>query len=157
MSLKWGMRASALLLACCTAAAWADEPMAVSPAPMPADAPGCACATGGCATGACGRGSCHCPKTCFTIEKPPCLKWHKICPKPVCSPCDLEGYGYYPTCWRPWAYPPNYAYCPVPPPGVVASEAPPLIVGEPGPASPGAAPDETLPSPKKAATPNPDR
>ena len=122
------------------------------------EGPACGCPTGGCPTGDCGRGGCHCPKTYFTVEKPPRIKWHCVCPKPVCAPCDLEGYGYYPTCWRPWAYPPNYSYCPAPPPGVVASAEPPMIVGTPGAAEPNVLPpDETLPPPKKAANPNPDR
>ena len=73
------------------------------------------------------------------------------CPKPVCNPCDIEGYGYYPTCWRPWAYPPNYEHCPVPPPGVLASQPPPLVAG------PGFSPDDPLPAPQKAANPHPNR
>ena len=166
MSLKRGLGASALLLACC-AAAWADAPLPVGPATpspagpiaAPAEGPTCGCAAGGCPTGDCGRGGCHCPKTCFTLEKPPCIKWHCVCPKPVCNPCELEHYGYYPTCWRPWAYPPDYSYCPVPPPGVVASAEPPVLAA--GPADEAAPsvlpPDETLPTPKKAANPNPNR
>jgi hypothetical protein len=69
----------------------------------------------------------------------------------VCDVCSIEGYGYFATCWRPWAYPPNYEACPVPPPGVLASQAPPLIGGPPGPT------DESLPPPMKPANPNPNR
>ena len=152
MSLKLGW-ASALLAVCFTAAAWADGPIEVGTACGPEG-----CTTGGCATGNCGGwGHCCCPKYVFTIEKPPRIKYKCICPKPICEPCNLEGYGYFPTCWRPWAYPPNYGYCPAPPPGVVASAAPPLIVGAPGPAAPGGPADEPLPPPKKTANPNPDR
>ena len=152
MSLKRAWGASALLVACCTAA-WADGPVEMGPACGPDG-----CATGSCATGDCGGwGHCHCPKICFPLEKPPRIKFRCVCPKPVCEPCNLEGYGYYPTCWRPFAYPPNYSYCPAPPPGVVASAPPPLIGGPPGPATPGTSPDETLPPPKKTANPNPNR
>ena len=121
------------------------------------------CPTGGCATGDCGAcgcptGNCQsewcCPKYCFTIEKPPRIVFKTICPKPVCNPCDIEGYGYYPTCWRPWAYPPNYNHCPVPPPGVLASQPPPLVVA---PSAPGASHEEALPPPRQSANPNPTR
>jgi hypothetical protein len=150
MSLNRAWGVSALVLAFCTAAAAAQEPAAEGPA--------CGCASAACATGNCGWwGKCFCPKTVFTIEKPPHIKFCRVCPKPVCDRCELDGYGYYPTCWRPFAYPPNYAYCPAPPPGVLAGPPPPLIAGEPGPASPGGKPDEGLPPPKKSANPNPNR
>jgi hypothetical protein len=124
------------------------------------------CATGNCATGACATGGCAtcdgvqshcCPKYTFFIEKAPKICFKMICPKPICDPCEVEGYGYYSTCWRPFATPPNYEHCPVPPPGALASPPPPLIVNMPGPASPGVTIDETLPAPKKIANPNPDR
>ena len=57
---------------------------------------------------------CCCPKICFPLEKPPCIKFKCICPKPVCEPCNLDGYGYYATCWHPWPYPPNCGYYPAP-------------------------------------------
>ncbi len=153
MSLKQGW-ASALLLACCTTAAWADGPVEAGPA---CDSGGCA--TGNCATGNCGGwwARCCCPKHCFPLEKPPCIKFKCVCPKPVCEPCDLPGYGYYATCWHPWPYPPNCGYCPGPAPGAVADAAVPMIGGPPGPASPGVSPDETLPPPQKTANPNPNR
>ncbi len=169
MSLKRGLGASALLLACC-AAGWADAPLPVGPVgpvgPVegPLEGPACGCASGCCPlTDACGRGCCHCPKTCFTIEKRPCIKWHCVCPKPVCNPCDIEGYGYFPTCWRPWAYPPDYRHCPVPPPGVLAkrgaaADGAPRWAVVPEAAAPNVLPpEEKLPTPKKAANPNPDR
>ena len=97
------------------------------------------CPAGGCATGSLrdrelrdgqlctGRGSCLCcPKITFCIEKPPKICFKCVCSKPLCDPCTIEGNGYFPTCWRPFAYPPNYSHCPVPPPGVLASQAPPL-------------------------------
>jgi hypothetical protein len=156
MSLKraWGL--AALVLACSTAAACAQAPALQGQSCAPA---GCAtgnCSTGGCATCDGGQNLC-CPKYVFTIEKPPKIRFKTVCPKPVCDPCELDGYGYYPTCWRPFAYPPNYEHCPVPPPAALASQAPPLIVSVPGPAAPGGTIDETLPPPKKAADPNPDR
>jgi hypothetical protein len=147
----WG-RLSALLLAGLTAAAWSDA----------ARADGGSCPAGGCATGTCATGNCGswfscCPKYHFTIEKPPKICFKTVCSKPLCDPCDIEGNGYYPTCWRPWAYPPNYSHCPVPPPGVLASLPPPLMAApsvmpeaEPGPSDP-------LPAPRRTANPNPDR
>ncbi len=161
MSLKQGW-ASALLLACCTAA-WGGEPVEVGSASGPGgwaagDGATGSCATGNCATGNCGWwGHCCCPKYCFPLEKAPRIKFKCVCPKPVCEPCDLAGYGYYATCWHPWPYPPNCGYCPAPAPGGMEDAAGPMIGGPPGPASPGASPDDTLPAPKKTANPNPNR
>ncbi len=56
----------------------------------------------------------HCPKTTFCRPKAPCIKFKCVCPKPVCDPCSLENFGYYPTCWHTWPFPPNYAHCDVP-------------------------------------------
>lgn len=61
-----------------------------------------------------GNGFC-CPKTVFCRPKPPHIKYKCVCPKPICSCCDMENYGYYPTCWHAWPFPPNYSHCPVPP------------------------------------------
>jgi hypothetical protein len=154
MSLTRGWRwLSALLLAGLAATAWSDT----------ARADGGSCPAGGCATGTCATGNCGswfscCPKYHFTIEKPPKICFKKVCSKPLCDLCDIEGNGYFPTCWRPWAYPPNYSHCPVPPPGVLASLPPPLIGDAPAmmpEAPPG--PSDPLPAPRKTANPNPDR
>ena len=174
MSLKQGWAAAAALLAFGATAAWAGSTAPAAGYAAPSGEPayaggdfstgGCAaggCAGGGCATGGCASGNCHsewcCPKYTFTIERPPHICFKRVCPKPVCNPCDIEGYGYYPTCWRPWAYPPNYNHCPVPPPGVLASQPPPLVVAPGAPAGPGASQDDALPPPRKSANPNPDR
>ncbi len=146
MSRKYGWAASVFALTLWAAASHAGD---VVPLGTPTAAAGC-CASGGCTNGCCHSEWC-CPKYCFTIEKPPCIKYARVCPKPVCNPCDIEGYGYYPTCWRPWAYPPDYRHCPVPPPGALADQPPPLAEG------PGIASDETLPAPNKAADPHPNR
>jgi len=61
-----------------------------------------------------------CPITWFCQPKPPKICYKCRCPKPVCNPCELENYGYYPTCWRPWMQQVNYSHCPVPPPTVLA-------------------------------------
>src|SRR5437588_8561919 len=54
-------------------------------------------------------------------EGPPRLKFKCACPRPVCSPCDLRHYGYYPTCWSPYPWPLDYSCCPPPVvPAVVA-------------------------------------
>jgi len=58
----------------------------------------------------------------------------------------MENFGYYPTCWRAWPFPPNYGHCPVPPTimtapcgingapaGVAADQLPPPSLMPPGP------------------------
>jgi len=88
------------------------------------------CNSGTCGSDSCAQTSCpdkacapkkyQCPPPYFWYtEGPPRLRFKKACPRPVCDPCNLEHYGYYQTCWRPWAYPPDWSHCPVPPPGVV--------------------------------------
>lgn len=57
----------------------------------------------------------HCPKTVFCRPKAPCIKYKRVCSKPICPCCLMENFGYYPTCWHPWPFPPNYCHCPVPP------------------------------------------
>jgi hypothetical protein len=147
MPLRRGWGASALLLAALTAAAWSDT----------ARADGVACPAGGCATGHCGSWVSCCPKYHFTIEKPPKICFKTVCSKPICEPCNIEGNGYYPTCWRPWAYPPNYSHCPVPPPGVLASQPPPLMEEAGVIPAPDPIPSGPLPAPRRAADPKPDR
>jgi hypothetical protein len=149
MSLRHGWGTSALLLAGLTAAAWSGTARADG-----------SCATGACATGNCaagGYGSCCCPKFTFTIEKAPKICFKCVCSKPICDPCNIEGNGYYPTCWRPWVYPPNYSHCPVPPPGVLASQPPPLVAAPGVLIGPDAGQDDSLPAPRKTANPDPDR
>ncbi len=63
-----------------------------------------------------------CPVTTFCRIRQPCIKWKCTCPKPICDPCNLEHYGYYPTCWHPWPFPPDYTCCRVPPNSVVADQ-----------------------------------
>jgi hypothetical protein len=154
MSLRHGWGAAALLLAGLTAA-WSDTARADGYGP----AGGCEtgnCASGSCATGNCCSGSTCCPKYTFCIEKAPKICFKSVCPKPICDQCKIEGYGYYPTCWRPWSYPPDYRHCPVPPPGVLAGLTPPLdaapVATVPEPPRAGA-----LPAPRRTANPNPDR
>lgn len=57
----------------------------------------------------------HCPKTTFCRPLEPRIRYKSVCPKPICDPCSMENYGYYPTCWHPWPFPPNYGHCEVPP------------------------------------------
>jgi hypothetical protein len=80
---------------------------------------------------------------------PPCLKYKHACPKPVCGPCDLEGWGYYQNCWRPWPWPAHYAHCGAPGPEAaiqpnrgIASPTMPGVTGTQAPSR------ETLPSPR---------
>ncbi len=152
MSLKKGWGAAALVLAGLTAAAWPNAARADG-----ASCPAGSCETGGCATGNCGSSFTCCPKYHFTIEKAPKICFKSVCSKPICDPCNIEGNGYYPTCWRPWAFPPDYRHCPVPPPGVLASQPPPLIA-EPA-VTTGTNPGhgDLLPAPRKTADPDPDR
>jgi hypothetical protein len=63
-------------------------------------------------------GCSHCPPAYRHIgEGPPNISIKRGCPKPICSPCTNERWGYYETCWRRWPWPPNWSHCPVPPPG----------------------------------------
>jgi hypothetical protein len=92
-------------------------------------------------------GSC-CPKTTFFRTKPPHIHWKRICPKPICDPCSLEHYGYYPTCWHPWPFPPDYSHCQHPQPGMTvdAVQAQPPVMPR--------ANGEDLPTPHKATLPD---
>lgn len=56
-----------------------------------------------------------CQKTHFLMPKNPCIRYKCICPKPNCPHCPIENYGYFPTCWQRWEFPPYYCHCPVPP------------------------------------------
>ena len=81
-----------------------------------------------------GFGCCDCekcpPPYVHCQPGPPHLKYKHACPKPVCGPCELEGWGYYQNCWRPWPLPPNFARCGVPGPAAVAPPGP-LAAPEP--------------------------
>jgi hypothetical protein len=75
-------------------------------------ADGCgSCVTGTCGTSGCcsQNGCCPCgpcpPPLVHCTPKVPKIKYKCVCGKPICDPCDLEGYGYNPTCWRPWIPP----------------------------------------------------
>ncbi len=91
-----------------------------------------------------------CPTYYHCVPRPPCIHYKCVCPKPVCDPCNLDHYGYYPTCWRPWMEVTDYSHCPVPPPTVLAPTTNPREVT-------GAAPppenELTLPEPKKVIRP----
>jgi len=91
-----------------------------------------------------------CPPTYFCVPNPPKLKYKCVCPKPVCDPCNLEHYGYYPTCWRPWLEQVNYSHCPVPPPTLLAPHY------HPREAFSEEQPDEQLQSPGRVK-PQPDK
>jgi hypothetical protein len=47
-------------------------------------------------------------------EGPPRLWFKCACPRPVCDPGNLEHYGYYATCWRPWSFTSELNHCPAP-------------------------------------------
>ena len=106
-------------------------------------------------------GCCHekCPP-CFVHcqEGHPRIRIKCGCPKPVCDPCDLEHFGYYPTCWQPWPYPPDWSHCPVPPPAVVfEATGPGVPMPRAVPAQPGRMPPlqesgNALPPPHRLPT-----
>jgi hypothetical protein len=54
-----------------------------------------------------------CPKIVFERTKPPRIKYHSVCPSISCG--APEHFGYYPTCWTAWPFPPDYSHCPCPP------------------------------------------
>jgi hypothetical protein len=89
----------------------------------------------------------HCPKTVFCRPRPPCIKYKCVCPKPVCNPCDIEHFGYFPTCWQSWPYPPDFSHCPTPqrgmmlPPSMMPPSGQPF--GSPGPSEMLPGPNET--------------
>jgi hypothetical protein len=72
-----------------------------------------------------------------------CIHTHQ---KPICAPCGLKHYGYYPACWHPWPFPTNYSHCP--PPVPPAAFQPPWY--EPGNPHPPKG-DESLPQPTPAS------
>lgn len=83
-----------------------------------------------------------CQRTVFPAPKEPCIRYKCICPKPVCPCCPIENFGYFPTCWQPWPFPPYYGHCPVPP---ITLNAPRSTLDRPS------TPEE-LPPPKKATS-----
>ena len=99
----------------------------------------------------------HCPPPYHHCQEgPPCIKFKCGCPKPVCPPCTLEHYGYYETCWRPWAFPPDWTHCPVPPPsahlempgGMVPLPAQPGTMPGAGQGNGNVNPEQVLPTPR---------
>ncbi len=114
--------------------------------------------------GSCGScGSCasriHCPGPYkYWYEAPPCIKFKRACPKPICDPCALEHNGYWAPCWQPYAYPPDWSHCPTPPPSV---RIPPPIPSVPSYAAPAPAPRRgpveegiELPAPRSSSLEN---
>ncbi len=63
------------------------------------------------------------------MERPPRICFWPSCPKPICSPCEAPHWGYYPTCWRPWPFPPDWSHCPVPPPAAFVPPGRPADLG----------------------------
>src|SRR5579875_3722245 len=41
-----------------------------------------------------------CQKTVFPAPRNPCVRYKRICPKPVCPCCPIENFGYFPACWQ---------------------------------------------------------
>jgi hypothetical protein len=112
-------------------------------------APAALAQDGSCAGGSCGAGvpgcagnpsaGCPCPGPYIHYTpKIPCIKYKCTCGKPLCNLCDMPGYGYYPTCWRAYDQPLNYA-CAVPTP--TQNVHPPAELFVPG--------EEQLPTPRR--------
>src|SRR5262249_22801892 len=59
----------------------------------------------------CGKGACP-PFYKHHYEAAPKIKFKRACPRPICNPCHLPHYGYFPTCWHPWPFPRNECACP---------------------------------------------
>ncbi len=96
-----------------------------------------------------------CPVTVFTRPKAPFIFYKRVCPKKICPCCGLDNYGYYPTCWQAWPFPPNYAHCPTP--RIVPTPYSPteeLKAPEKLPEKPLEKVPEKLPSPKTTTTPS---
>lgn len=92
----------------------------------------------------------HCPKTVFCRPKAPCIKYKCVCPKPICPCGELENFGYYPTCWRAWPFPPNYSHCPYPPTIATAPCSPTGVPAQAQAPAPTAA--DQLPAPSQMPT-----
>jgi hypothetical protein len=133
-------------------------------APLPAQSPCEGCATCGLSVscGSCGKGHCPPPYRHY-FEGPPCIKFKRACPRPVCDPCNLEHYGYYPTCWAPWPFPADWSHCPCPPPGarLPPPAVPPFTPRTPAarslddPSRRGTTPSRELPTPRLDDKPPP--
>jgi hypothetical protein len=77
---------------------------------------------------------------CMTTHGP-CLHCKWACVKSICDPYCLEHFGYYPTCWQPWPFPPDYRHC------YALCMAPPLgaPAAMPAPSGTGASPAGPMP------------
>ncbi len=87
-------------------------------------------------------------------EGRPKIRIKCACPKPVCDPCNLEHFGYYPTCWHPWSYLPDWSRCPVAPPAMALVPGSPMVptpemIGPPSRRPGHTQPGGLLPRPKK--------
>jgi hypothetical protein len=94
---------------------------------------------------------CKMPKACYT--RTTIFHYKCICPKPICDPCNLEHFGYYPTCWQRWPFPPDYRHCPnfncALAAGGPAPSAPEAKGTGPSPAGRMPPADQLLPEPRK--------
>ncbi len=92
----------------------------------------------------------HCPPPyTHCSEGPPRLHFKRRCPRPVCPPCQIQHYGYYQPCWRPWPFPPDFRHCPAPVPAAHVPPAQPAFAHAYG--TPSAQEDDgsRLPTPKQ--------
>jgi hypothetical protein len=112
---------------------------------------GVAGAGDGCVTCGLFHIGCKMPTACYT--RTTCFHYKCVCPKPICNPCNLEHFGYYPTCWQPWPFPPDYSHCPNYNCAMAAAGPPPAAPAAkgtgPSPVGPMPPADQLLPEPRK--------
>jgi hypothetical protein len=89
------------------------------------------------------------PKFKYCAEGPPKICVMCACPKPVCCPSDTPNWGYFPRCWRPWPWAPNWSHCYGTPPA--SQIVPPMsYIGN----DPASTPNSQLPTPRVAPMPH---
>src|SRR2546422_599550 len=54
----------------------------------------------------------------FCLGGRPHVRFPNPCPLPACDPCGWVNFGYHPTRWQPWPFPPDDSHCLAPPPAV---------------------------------------
>jgi hypothetical protein len=118
---------------------------------LPAAASGQEGCASGCGVPAGCAPACHsrpCPPPYRHIQEgPPRIRIKCGCPHPVCPPCELQHWGYFQTCWRPWPWPPNWSHCPQPNPAALVGHPLAYRATTPG-LTPPVNGSETVPMPR---------
>lgn len=66
-----------------------------------------------------------CPPFIAPTPKPPRTMYKWVCPPLISNSAQMEHYGYYSSCWRPWPEPADLSHCPCPPGAVLPPPPPP--------------------------------